>query len=135
MSEWNQKTIEEFRANEGKVGGFFEGKSLLLLHHMGAQSKTDRVNPLAYQAVDGGYAVFASKGGADTNPDWLYNVRAHPETKIEVGTEIVAVTAREAEGEERERIWNKQVRDWPGFGEYEVKTAREFIPVVVLETI
>ena len=134
MSEWNQKTIEEFRANAGKVGGFFEGRSLLLLHHVGAQSKTDRVNPLAYQVVEGGYAVFASKGGADTNPDWLHNVRAHPGTKVEVGTEIVAVTAREAEGEERERIWNLQVRDWPGFGEYEEKTARDFIPVVVLET-
>ena len=86
------------------------------------------MNPLAYQVVEGGYAVFASKGGADTNPDWLHNVRAHPGTKVEVGTEIVAVTAREAEGEERERIWNLQVRDWPGFGEYEEKTARDFHP-------
>ena len=133
MSEWNENIIEEFRSNGGKVGGFFEGRDLLLLHHVGAKTKTERISPLAYLEVDGGYAIFASKGGADTNPDWLHNLRAHPDTKIEVGSETIAVTAREAEGEERARIWEKQTSAWPQFGDYEVKTARPYIPVIVLE--
>lgn len=135
MSDWNQNTIDEFRANAGKVGGVFEGAPLLLLHHMGAKTGTERVNPLMYQAVNGGYAVFASKGGADTNPDWFYNVAANPETKIEVGTETVAVSVRVADGDEHDRIWNTQKQEWPRFAEYERRTARSMIPVVVLEPI
>ena len=133
MSDWNAAIIEEFRANEGKVGGIFEGAPLLLLHHTGAKTKVARVSPLMYQDVEGGYAVFASKGGADTNPDWFYNIRANPETKVEVGTDRVAVVARIVEGEERDRIWGKQKQDWPQFAEYERKTTRDVIPVVVLE--
>ena len=135
MSDWNLQTIEEFRANDGKVGGMFEGATLLLLHHVGAKTATERVSPLMYQPVDGGYAVFASAAGADTNPDWFYNLKANPETKIEVGSEVVAITARAADGDEYDRIWSKQKQEWPQFAKYERKTAREFIPVVVLETI
>ena len=133
--DWNRKTIEEFRANGGKVGGVFARAPLLLLDHVGARTGTARVSPLMYQAVSGGYAVFASKGGADTNPDWFHNLKANPETKIEVGDELVAVVARVADGDEHDRIWTKQTEEWPQFAVYERKTAREVIPVVVLEAI
>jgi deazaflavin-dependent oxidoreductase (nitroreductase family) len=130
--EWNRRVIEEFRANDGKVGGTFEGMDLLLLHHVGARSGTERVNPLAFQQVGGSYAVFASKGGAPTNPDWFHNLVAHPNVSIEVGSERHDVTARVATGEERERIWSAQKAAIPGFADYE-KTAGREIPVVVLD--
>lgn len=132
MSDWNSGIIDEFRANDGRMGGDFEGWTLLLLHHTGAKSGTERVNPLAYQAVDGGYAIFASKGGGPSHPDWYYNLLANPETTAEVGSERVPVRARVTSGEERDRIWSKQKADRPNFAEYE-KTANREIPVVVLE--
>lgn len=125
-------TIEEFRANGGKVGGYFKNMSLVLLHHKGAKSGSERVTPLAYLPVDDGYAIFASKGGADENPAWYYNLRANPQVAIEIGSETVDVVAREAKGEEREAIWARQVVAVPSFGEYEAKTSREYIPVIVL---
>src|SRR5438874_9240314 len=105
VSNWNAKIVEEFRANEGRVGGPFEGRPLLLLHHTGARTGTERVNPLAYQKLVDGYAVFASKGGAPTNPDWYHNLVANPKARVEVGTDTFGVVARVAEGEERDRIW------------------------------
>ena len=130
--DWNRRIIEEFRANEGRVGGRFEGVPILLLHHTGARSGLERVNPMAYQAVDGGFAVFASKGGAPTNPDWYHNLVANPRATVEVGTDTVPVVARVAEGEERDRIWTTQKERHPGFAEYERNTTRQ-IPVVILE--
>jgi deazaflavin-dependent oxidoreductase (nitroreductase family) len=135
MSDWNKKTISEFRENEGKVGGMFEGAPLLLLHHKGARTGTDRVSPMMYQSVDGGYAVFASKGGADTNPGWLHNLKANPATRVEVGTKVVDVNARVAEGAEYEQIWSTQKMRYPTFADYERKTSRNHIPVVVLEAV
>lgn len=132
MSDYNTQIIEEFRANEGKVGGNFAGAPLLLLHTTGAKSGADRVHPMMYRAVDGGWAVFASKAGADTHPAWFHNLVAHPAAEIEVGAERRAVTARVAEGAEREAIWTAQKADYPGFAGYEAKTQR-VIPVVVLE--
>ena len=129
----DQGTIDEFRRGGGNVGGVFEGAQLLLLHHVGAQSGAKRVCPLMYQAVDGGYAIFASKGGADSNPHWFYNLRAEPATEIEIGPDTVAVRAREVTGEERDRIWSRQKVDRPQFAEYERITSRAVIPVVVLE--
>jgi deazaflavin-dependent oxidoreductase (nitroreductase family) len=132
MSDWNDKVIAEFRANGGKVGGDFEGFPLLLLHSTGARSGAERVNPVAYQALDDGrWAVFASKAGAPENPDWFHNLRAHPETTIEVGTETVPVVARVLAGDERAVVWEEQKRLAPGFADYETKTGRE-IPVVEL---
>jgi deazaflavin-dependent oxidoreductase (nitroreductase family) len=116
MSDWNDKIIEEFRSNGGQVGGQFAGAPLLLLH------------------TDGGYAVFASKGGAPTNPDWYHNLLAHPQVRAEIGTDTVALVARVADGDERERIWSAQKAAFPGFADYERKTTRQ-IPVVVLEPI
>lgn len=132
VNDWNAAIIEEFRANDGRVGGMFEGRRLLLLQHTGARTGTRRVTPLAYQDLADGYAVFASKAGADTNPDWYHNVVANPGTEVEVGTETIRVRARVASGVERDRIWSRQKRDYPQFAEYEAKTSR-VIPVVLLE--
>ena len=134
MANWNDKIIEEFRANKGRVGGPFEGHSLLLLHHRGAKTGIERVNPLASQSLGkGAWAIFASKGGAPTNPDWFHNLLANPDVTIEIGTEIVPVSARVAEGDEREGIWARQKQIMPGFSDYEKKTTRE-IPVIILES-
>lgn len=133
MSDWNAGIIEEFRANKGRVGGMFDGAPLLLLHHVGARTGTERVSPLMYQAVNGSFAIFASKAGADTNPDWFYNLLANPQTEVEVGTNTQTVLARLAEGEEHDRIWEQQKQAWPQFAEYERTTSRDVIPVVVLE--
>ncbi|MDX6327083.1 MAG: hypothetical protein QOK15_3437 [Nocardioidaceae bacterium] len=132
MSDWNEKVIAEFRANDGKVGGRFEGAPLLLLHSTGAKTGQERVNPMMYLAVGDGFAVFASKAGADTNPDWYHNLRANPEARIEVGTETIDVSARVLDEAEREPIWEKQKERYPGFADYERNTDR-VIPVVLLE--
>ncbi len=132
VNDHNRQIIDEFRANGGKVGGAFAGAPLLLLHTVGARSGQERVNPMMYQDLGGAVAVFASKGGAPTNPAWYYNVVAHPDVTAEIGTDVRPFRARVARGEERERIWSKQKRDYPGFATYESKTDRE-IPVVVLE--
>ena len=136
MSDWNKKIIDEFRANDGKVGGPFEGAPMLILHTKGRRSGRPRENPMVYQDVEGAYAVFASKGGAPTHPDWYGNVLADTEPEVELGTTRLKVRARAAEGEERERIWSEQKRRMPGFAEYEKKTQgiRE-IPVVILEPV
>jgi deazaflavin-dependent oxidoreductase (nitroreductase family) len=135
MSEWNSGIIDEFKANDGAVGGIFEGKPLLLLHHTGAKTGRERVSPLMYQLVDGAYAVFASKGGADANPDWFHNLVANPDVSIEVGSDKIDVKARVAEGEERTRIWERQKQEFPQFAGYEQKTSRDHIPVVVLDPV
>lgn len=135
MSDWNTRIIEEFRANGGEVGGAFAGRPLLLLHHKGAKTGAERVTPLMYEQLDRGYAVFASKGGADTNPDWLYNLRANPDTSIEVGVDRIDVKARIAAGDEHEAIWEKWKGDWPFFADYEERTSRDHIPVVVLDPL
>lgn len=132
MGDFNAKVIEEFRANEGRVGGPFEGAPLLLLHSTGARSGQERINPMMYQAVGDGFAVFASKAGADTNPDWYHNVVAHPHATIEVGTETLDVTARVLADAEREPIWQEQKSTFIGFADYESKTDR-VIPVVMLD--
>ena len=131
--DWNRRVVDEFRGNGGKVAQF-EGHPLLLLHHTGAKTGTERVNPLVYLPVGDDFAVFGSKAGADTNPAWYHNLRAHPDATIEVGTETLPVHARVAESAERERIWEEQKRVNPNFAEYEQKTTRP-IPVVVLERV
>jgi deazaflavin-dependent oxidoreductase (nitroreductase family) len=132
MTDWNAKIIDEFRTNSGKVGGGFEGAQMLLLHTRGAKTGSERVKPLVYRRDDDAYVVFASKGGAPTHPDWYRNVLANPDVEVEVGTETLPLRAREAEGEERERLWEAQKHDMPGFADYEAKTTRR-IPVVILE--
>ncbi len=130
FSDYNQRIIDEFRANGGKPPSW-SGSPLLLLHHRGARSGEKRVNPVAYLPDDERYVVFASKAGAPTHPAWYHNLMAHPETTVEVGTEAVEVIAEEASGEERDRLFAEQVGRSPQFGEYQEKTER-LIPVVVL---
>jgi len=133
-SDWNRKIIEEFRANDGEVGGAFAGAPLLLLHTTGARTGKERVNPMMYRDLGGPVAVFASKAGAPTNPDWFHNVIAHPDVTAEIGKETRRFHARAATGDERDRIWEQQKHDYPGFADYEAKTERE-IPVVILEPV
>ncbi len=131
-ADFNAQIIDEFRANEGRVGGRFEGTTLLLLHHTGARSGNSYVNPLAYQADDGRYVVFASKAGAPTNPAWYHNLKANPDTTVEVGIEEIPVHAEEASGEERDRLFRTQAERVPAFADYEQTTAGRIIPVLVL---
>ena len=133
-SDWNAAIIREFRENSGKVGGRFEGAPLLLLHSTGARTGKTRVNPMMYQADGDRLAVFASKGGALTNPDWYHNLVANQRATVEVGTETFEVVARVATGAERERIWETQKRRYPAFAAYERNTPRE-IPVIILERV
>jgi deazaflavin-dependent oxidoreductase (nitroreductase family) len=135
MNDFNTAIIEEFRANEGKVAGPFTNATLLLLHHTGAKSGQQRVNPLAYLKVGDAYAVFASKAGAPTDPDWYRNLLAHPDTTVEVGTRTIPVRARVAEPSERDEIYARQVERAPHFGEYAKKAAPRVIPVVILDPI
>jgi len=132
INDFNQTIIDEFRANGGKVGGPFKGVQLLLLHSTGAKSGQERIAPLAYRTYGDHLVVFGSKAGAPTNPDWYHNLRANPKASVEVGTDTFDVTARVAEGEEHDRIWEDQKRDVPNFAEYEKNTDRK-IPVIVLE--
>jgi deazaflavin-dependent oxidoreductase (nitroreductase family) len=131
LNDFNARIIEEFRANAGHVGGRFETTPLLLLHHTGARTGAQRTNPLAYLQDDGRYVIFASKAGAPTNPDWYHNLKAHPEAKIEVGAATIEVTAQEATGAERDRLFRAQAAVVPTFGDYAARTAR-VIPVIVL---
>ena len=132
MSDFNKKVIEEFRANEGKVGGHFEGANLLILQTIGAKSGKERVNPLMYLPDDDRYVIIASKAGAPSNPDWYYNVVANPDVTIEVGTEELQAQASVADEPERSELYERMVAVAPGFDEYRQKTDRT-IPVVILE--
>src|SRR3954462_14413839 len=132
MTDWNDKVIEEFRANEGRVGGGFEGAPLLLLHTTGARTGTERINPLMYLPDGDRLVVFASQGGAPTNPDWYHNLVAHPRAVVEIGTETRDVNAIIASGAERDELYMRQAKLYPQFGEYQQRTTRQ-IPVVILE--
>lgn len=135
MSDYNQKNIEEFRANQGRVGGGFEGKPLLLLHTIGRRSGTERVNPLMYLADGNRWVIFASKGGHVADPHWLHNVEANPKATIEVGTSTIPVIATVLrEGPDRDALYARQIAAFPQFGEYEEKTeGHRTIPVIILE--
>ena len=135
MSDWNANIIEEFRTNEGRVGGGFEGAPLLLLHTTGRRSGTERVNPLMYLRDGDRWVVFASKGGHIAHPHWIHNLEADPNATIEVGTETIPVKATVLrDGLERDELFARQVAAYPQFGEYEQKTkGHRTIPVIVLE--
>jgi deazaflavin-dependent oxidoreductase (nitroreductase family) len=128
---WNLAIIEEFRANQGKVGGNFEGAPVLLLHTTGAKSGKERINPMMYLNQGERLYVFASKAGADTNPDWFHNLVSTPGVTVELGVETFAATASALTGEEREHVYDAQAKLFPGFAEYQEKTTR-VIPVVEL---
>jgi deazaflavin-dependent oxidoreductase (nitroreductase family) len=130
-NDWNAGVIAEFRKNHGNVGGYFKGAPLLLLHHTGARSGKPRLNPMMYLKDGDRYLVFASKGGADSNPDWYYNMKAHPDVQIEVGDETIDVRAEEITGPERDKFYERQAAIYPTFAEYQAKTKRK-IPIIAL---
>ena len=130
--DWNAKIIAEFRANHGKVGGMFEGSTLLLLSTTGAKTGVRRTNPLAYMPDGDRLLVLASKAGAPTNPDRLHNLIANPEVTVELGDQEYLARATVLAGEERDRLFAKQVERVPQFGRYQEQIAR-VIPVVALE--
>jgi deazaflavin-dependent oxidoreductase (nitroreductase family) len=133
MNDFNKQVVEEFRANEGKVGNYFEGKNVLLLTTTGAKSGAERLSPLVYTKDGDRYVVAASMGGAPKNPAWYHNLVANPKVTVEVGTEKFEATATViADRAERDRLYAGLVAHAEGFAEYETKTDR-VIPIVVLE--
>lgn len=130
----NPAIIDEFRANDGKVGGPFEGATLLLLHTTGAKSGKTRINPVMYFRIDGARSVVGSYAGADVDPAWVHNLRAHPRAHIEIGTQSYDVEAREMPRDEREAAFRHVVRAAPGFGDYQSKTDR-VIPIFELRKV
>ncbi len=134
VNDWNAKIIDEFRSNQGRVGGRFEGAPVLLLTTKGAKTGQTRVNPMMYLDEDGVTYVFASFAGRPTNPAWYHNLVAHPQVTVEIGTETVDATARVVTGADRDRIFARQAQLYPGFAEYQEKTSR-VIPVVALDRV
>ena len=134
QNDRNNAIINEFRANAGKVGGPFDGKTLLLLHTIGSKSGQKHINPVAYISDGDRIVIIASKGGAPTNPDWYYNIVANPQIEVEVGTEQFRVKASIATEPERTFLYNKMVEMMPGFAEYQKKTTR-IIPVIILSRV
>ncbi len=136
VNDWNAKVIAEFRANGGKVGGNFEGAPVVLMHHVGRRSGNESVNPVMYLADENDPStiyVFGSKAGAPTHPDWYHNMAHAGRATVEVGTETYEVVVREVTGTERDEVYAEQARRYPGFAEYETKTAGiRTIPVLAL---
>jgi deazaflavin-dependent oxidoreductase (nitroreductase family) len=131
-SDFNTEMIEEFRANGGRVGGPWAGTTLILIHHIGARSGTERVTPLGCSPQgDGRFAIVASNGGSRAHPDWYYNLKASPRIRVEVGTQTFTVLAEELDGTARADLWPKLIAQYPSIGEYQTRTARQ-IPVFLL---
>jgi deazaflavin-dependent oxidoreductase (nitroreductase family) len=134
VNGWNEQVIAEFRANGGKVGGMFEGASMILVHHFGAKSGTERVSPIVWFPDGDRILIIASKAGAPTNPDWYHNLKAHPRVTVEVGTETFPVVAEELPRAERDEKWAQITSAAPGFAEYQEKTTR-VLPVLALSRV
>jgi deazaflavin-dependent oxidoreductase (nitroreductase family) len=134
MSDFNQQVIEEFRANDGKVGGMFDGANMILLTTTGAKSGEERLSPLVYFPDGDRIVVVASKAGAPDHPAWYHNVLAHPRVTAEVGSERFAADAVPIEGEERDALYARIVAVMPQFGEYQANTERT-IPLVGLNRV
>jgi deazaflavin-dependent oxidoreductase (nitroreductase family) len=138
-SDYNTKIIEEFRANQGRVGGMWEGTTLILIHHIGARSGIERVTPVACSPQPGGrFAIWAANGGSPTHPTWYYNLKAHPQITVEVGAQTFTVMAEELDGAARAELWPKLVAEWPkpaagspDLGAAQAKSTRQF-PVFLL---
>ncbi len=135
MSDWNEKVIEEFRANAGRVGGMFEGASMILIHQIGAKSGVERVAPLVHFPEDDDHTVIvASAGGAPNHPAWYHNLKANPKIEVEVGAETYTVVADEITGPERDEVWERVTTTAPGFADYQRKTDR-LIPLLRLTRV
>ena len=134
LNSWNERIIEEFRANEGHVGGDFAGQPVLLLHTIGAKTGRERINPLVYTTDGEHLVIIASFAGAPRHPDWFYNILSQQDVTVEVGTERFRARATVTEGEERQRLFEQQAQQMPFFNDYQAKTTRQ-IPVVLLERL
>lgn len=134
FKDFNRNLIEEFRSNDGKVGGMFEGAPLLLLTTTGAKTGTARIAPLAYTKDNDRFVVIASKGGAPSHPDWYYNLCTNPDVTVEVGTDAFPARATIQHGAERQRLFDQMSQKMPNFAEYQRNTRRE-LPVILLERI
>jgi deazaflavin-dependent oxidoreductase (nitroreductase family) len=131
-SDYNADIIREFRANGGRVGGMWEGTTLILIHHIGARSGVERVTPLGCSAQpDGRFVIVASSGGSPSHPNWYHNLKAHPAITVEVGAQTFTVLAEELAGAARAELWPKLVAEYPTLGEHQAKTTRQF-PVFML---
>jgi deazaflavin-dependent oxidoreductase (nitroreductase family) len=131
-NDYNAKIIEEFRANQGRVGGPWAGTTLMLVHHIGAKSGIERILPLGcFRQGDGRFVIVASNGGSPAHPDWYYNLKANPRITVEVGSQTRTVLAEELDGTARAELWPKLVARYPTVGEHQAKTARQ-IPVFML---
>lgn len=131
-NDWTRQTVEAFRANKGQVGGVWEGRPLLLLTTTGAKSGQRRTNPVMYLREGGHLYIFASKGGAPTNPDWYLNLLAHPEVTVEIGDQTSQAIAKPVTGAERDSIYARWSQRYPQYREYQENTTRS-IPVIELE--
>ena len=126
-SDYNTEIIQEFRANQGRVGGMWTGTTLILIHHIGARSGIERVTPVAYSPQrEGGFAIWAANGGSPTHPNWYHNLKAHPTITVEVGTQTFTVLAEELGGTARAQLWPKLVAQYPSLGEIQAKATRQF---------
>jgi deazaflavin-dependent oxidoreductase (nitroreductase family) len=134
LKAFNETIVDEFRANDGKVGGPFEGNELVLLTTTGAKSGQPRVSPLSFKRVDGRLLIIAGNGGAEVNPSWVYNLRANPSARVEVGTESIDVTARELSPGERDGIVPKLTAEISAFAEFQANTKR-VIPIFELQPV
>jgi deazaflavin-dependent oxidoreductase (nitroreductase family) len=134
LNDWNASIIAEFRANAGKVGGSFANAPMVLITTRGARTGKQHTNPLVCLPDGDRLVVFASKGGAPTNPDWYHNLRANPEVTVEFGSETFAARAVIVDGAEHERLFGELARRFPPFAQYQAKTTRR-IPVIVLERV
>jgi deazaflavin-dependent oxidoreductase (nitroreductase family) len=131
-SDFNAQIIEEFRVNQGRVGGSLAGTPMILIHHIGARSGTERVTPLACNPqLDGRFAIVASNGGSPAHPAWYYNIKAHPRITVELGPQTFTVVAEELDETARAELWPKLIADSPDLGEHQAKTRRK-IPVFIL---
>ena len=131
VNDWNRKVIDEFRANEGKVGGPFAGAAMILVHHFGAKSGVERVSPMVYFPDGERLLIVASAAGSPKNPDWYHNLKANPEVPVEVGPDTFPVVVEELAAAERAEKWAAITAAMPGFAEYQEKTSRQ-IPVLAL---
>ena len=130
--DYNTKIVEEFRANQGRVGGPWAGTTLILIHHIGARSGIERVCPLACSPQeDGRLAIVASNGGSPTHPDWYHNLKANPRITVEVGSQTFTVLAEELDDTARAELWPKLVAQYPDVGKHQTRTTRQ-IPVFML---
>jgi deazaflavin-dependent oxidoreductase (nitroreductase family) len=131
LHDWNRQIIEEFRANEGRVGGQFKGAPMLLLTSSGAKTGKNHTTPAVYYQEGDTLYIFASKGGAPSHPDWYRNLVANPQASIEVGTDKFHVEAEVVTGAERDRIFAANAAIRPAFADYQKRTSRQ-IPVIAL---